>query len=380
MSTVDPRHHQPLSTSTSTSASHSTPSNHVSQQRTTTAATHYPTAAAPLSASPPYPLHPPTRPSLVPPYLARLTRLLTLLLAVGGSAALISTMFILPLLQSTFAARSALIKAQSERMEGFVGRLRAMRALKMYGPSGSRSASASGSGSGKVGSGVVGERSAVGKGSHGSAGGRDDGFEEKKDANEREEAMAEHVGEATALVQSEKESESQSQSQSGTPTLPPLLPLSALFTLISTLRALSHTRANTSTTRTSLLSTIEAYTASLHRQLWNPTPGHSTFGLKSGGVGLGSLDRQLALEGKGAGAGAGKSKGKGAGEGHGDGDRYDAAGWNAFEMQQQQSRANKGQGQFEDVMDRTDEWDAVRREVRGVKGLLLGRRTFARPA
>ena len=278
------------------------------------------------ASSPRPPPAPPSHPSLVPPYLHRLSRLLTFLLAIGGSAALISTLFILPLLQSTFAARTALVKAQSERMEVFLGRLRSMRALRMYGPR-----------------------------SHNARDGRSvgpDGQVVDDTASQRrsEEEEVEQAGdEEKALIRS---------SSVSTPSAPPaLLSLPALTTLITALRTLKSLRSNTSTTRTSLLSTIEAYTSALHRQLWNPAPGHSAYGFGRGsgrGVGLGSLDRQLALTG-------GRGKGKGP--------------WD-------DARAGEGGGGgvvLEDVVDRREEWDAVRREIRGVKGLLLGRRTVARP-
>jgi hypothetical protein len=117
---------------------------------------------------------------------------------------------------------------------------------------------------------------------------------------------------------------------------PAASPRPDLTPLIAALSTLATTRRNTSTTRTSLLSTLEAYTSALHRQMWNPTPSD-----RWGGVGLNSLDRHLGA----AGAGAGGKK--------------------------------AGAYEFEGVIDRREEWDAVRKEVRAVKGMLLGRRTFA---
>jgi hypothetical protein len=126
----------------------------------------------------------------------------------------------------------------------------------------------------------------------------------------------------------------------------PLLP--DFSPLASSLRTLSSARGNTSTTRTSLLSTLESYTSHLHRQLWAPRPGHTAFG----GVGMSSLSANLARE---------------------RGGRVDSYGMN---------------GRLEDGGDmdiglgsagRGEDWDAVRREIRAIKAMLLNRRNFAIP-
>ena len=297
----------------------------------------------------------------MPPYLSRLTRLVTLLLALGGSAALISTYLILALLQSTFSARKAMILAMRERMAGMVERLRAMRALRMYGPR--RPAEAEG---------LLGAEADTEQALTRTRDGATVARDEVGTASDTSQAPDEHEGAAgpkavTIIADADGPS--------------PLISLAALSTLVGTLRHLASARGNTSTTRTSLLSTIEAYTSSLHRQLWNPAPGHSSYGFGRGsgtGVGLGSLDQQLALTGAGAGGGGGGGGGgaggrSGGGQAKGARGRGQANGFgNAWSVEPRGVV-------LEDVRDRREEWDAVRREVRGVKGLLLGRRTFARP-
>ncbi|GFZ48489.1 hypothetical protein JCM24511_06237 [Saitozyma sp. JCM 24511] len=119
---------------------------------------------------------------------------------------------------------------------------------------------------------------------------------------------------------------------------PPSNLLPKLQPLTSSLHTLASTRTNTSTTRTSLLSTLESYTSHLHRQLWAPRPGHATFG----GVGMNSLSANLAREGGGAVLGGGGTY----------------------------------EGSAPGIEARGEEWDAVRREIRAIKGMLLNRRNF----
>lgn len=139
-------------------------------------------------------------------------------------------------------------------------------------------------------------------------------------------------GEAEKLLAGPRVSE---HADDAVPEPTPLLP--DLTDVMSTLDDLASTRSNTATTRLSLLSTLEAYTSSLHRQLWSPRPGHGGYG-----VGLNNLNANLAKERGSAGA-ASSFEDKG------------------IEL----SVGVKG-----------EEYDAVRKEIRTIKGILLNRRNF----
>ncbi|WVQ74968.1 hypothetical protein IAR50_004576 [Cryptococcus sp. DSM 104548] len=104
-----------------------------------------------------------------------------------------------------------------------------------------------------------------------------------------------------------------------------ILPLANLSVLSSSLNRLTSSLDSTSTTRTSLISHLESYTSHLHRQLFAARPvGSKGFG--SYAVGMGSLDAHLRNEGE--------------------------------------------------VESQGEEWDAVRKDIRAIKGMLLNRRTF----
>ena len=107
------------------------------------------------------------------------------------------------------------------------------------------------------------------------------------------------------------------RSGSTLPTQPDLSGLS------DSLKSLSVALGATSTTRTSLTSTLESYTSHLHREIYlRPTSStNSNFGTGA----LGTFNRD--------------------------------------------SRNGSDEG-------RTEEWDSVRKEVRAIKGMLLGRRNF----
>lgn len=102
------------------------------------------------------------------------------------------------------------------------------------------------------------------------------------------------------------------------------IPTPSLTTLTTSLRSLSSALTSTATTRTSLLTSLESFTSHLHREIYL----RSSTSLNSLPVGLGTLDANL------------RDSAGGSGEGKG-------------------------------------EWDDVRKEVRAIKGLLLGRRSFA---
>lgn len=127
-----------------------------------------------------------------------------------------------------------------------------------------------------------------------------------------------------------------------------LLPLKPISSLSATLADLASGLSSTSTTRTSLLSTLESYTSYLHRQVYlrsQPLSAGSRYG-------LGTLSANLAKAGGGGGSGAGR--------------------W-PYDKEDDAS----GGGGLEAAGVKSEEWDAVRKEVRAIKGMLLSRRNFA---
>ena len=110
-----------------------------------------------------------------------------------------------------------------------------------------------------------------------------------------------------------------------------------LSKLKESLKSLSSSLTSTSTTRTSLLSTLESYTSQLHREIYLRS-GYASATTGAGGsgmpVGLNTLGQHL------------------------------------------KSESNSGVGFGTLGEGRSEEWDSVRKEVRAIKGLLLGRRNF----
>lgn len=122
-----------------------------------------------------------------------------------------------------------------------------------------------------------------------------------------------------------------------------LLPISPFSTLSTSLSNLVSALMSTSTTRTSLLSTLESYTSTLHRQVYiRSQPLANRYG-------LGTLSANLAR------AGGGQAKAW----------PYDRNG----DEEKDQDIGEMGV--------KGEEWDAVRKEVRTIKGMLLSRRNFA---
>ena len=135
----------------------------------------------------------------------------------------------------------------------------------------------------------------------------------------------------------EEESNKDAEEEATTSTIERILPLETVSSLSTSLANLVSAFTSTSTTRTSLLSTLESYTSHLHRQLYlRSTPGSS--GMR---YGMNTLSANLAK------AGGGK-------------------GWGGFEQESND----------ETVGVKGEEWDAVRKEVRAIKGMLLSRRNF----
>lgn len=289
-------------------------------------------------------------------YLRRVTYIISILLGTGASIALIWSAFILPLMHASFSARRALVEQQSEKVSRLLDRVRKITDLKMY-------------------AGVRNKISDNGIRDQEDNGGMqvprvqqdEKSLMKMKDKVEREraEAMIREISHSTTLSSSPPSTTTQTailsvpSSSSDQSLLPDLDPLKA------TLKELSITRSNTSTTRTSLISTLDSYTSSLHHQLFNPRPGHSHYPQSAwsnsqssnawtrssaaasgyGGYGLNTLDDSLRKEGVNVDGGSLKS-------GRNDGNAV------------------------EGVMDRSCEYDNVRKEIRGIKGMLLGRRSL----
>lgn len=129
----------------------------------------------------------------------------------------------------------------------------------------------------------------------------------------------------------------------------PLIPINPLASLTSTVRDLTSTLDSTSTTRTSLLSTLESYTSTLHREVFLRSDRFGSSGGYSGGYSMSTLSANLAKAGGGGTSGRNRA----------------------------QQGAEAGDGGLSGVGVKSEEWDAVRKEVRGIKGILLNRRNFA---
>lgn len=225
---------------------------------------------------------------------------------------------------------------QVERTESFLGRLRAVRAMGMH--------------AGYKREILPSESSTLAEEEKGKSSREERGAEKGKgSAVAGEDESKAMIRELSSSAHSSTTSQDGDDSNDSITVAQPLIP--DLEPLLVSLKSLSSTRGNTSTTRTSLLSTIESYTSALHRQLWNPRPG-AGFGVGAGGnkgwgtgYGLNTLDQSL----RNASGGGGSSGSAGVYK----------DGW-------------EGEG----LSDRSEEWDKVRKEVRGIKGMLLGRRSM----
>ena len=122
-------------------------------------------------------------------------------------------------------------------------------------------------------------------------------------------------------------------------------PLADVTPLVESLRNLSDGLRATSTTRESLLSTLEGYTSVLHRQVYLRSTNSSGIGGLGGNFGMGD-----------------SSKSKSIGLSTLSSNLAEAQGTHTGEI---------------DMSRRGQEWDAVRKEIRAIKGMLLGRRNFA---
>lgn len=246
--------------------------------------------------------------------LQRLGYILSLILGSSAILGLFWSTFILPLLHSSFSARQVLLEQQTSRFGLLVSGLRALRGTSLFPPLPSA------------------PRSRLENHDDTS----ETSTEERKvdEAEHRsgiEEIISQSSGSDLPLKGRAIEGASNEEGEEVLAAATPLLPLDNLTTLSTSLRSLSNAISSTSTTRVSLLSTLETYTSQLHRDVYLRNDHRSAFS-----VGLGSLSENLA----------------------------NASGSTALGS----SGAAKS--------DRT-EWDDVRKEIRAIKGLLLGRRNFA---
>lgn len=237
--------------------------------------------------------------------LQRLGYILSLILGSSAILGLFWSTFILPLLHSSFSARQVLLEQQVPRFGALLNGLKALRVSPLF-P-------------------IADTTETI-----------EEGQESRMGDRKRIDAVEHKSGiEEISTSESSKSERSQSQRRliEGTPTkgdnlAMPLLPLDDLSSLSTSLRSLSGAITSTSTTRVSLLSTLETYTSQLHREVYLRTDHSSAFS-----VGLGSLSQNLAS-------------------------------------------ASGSKGSAGLAKNASSEWDDVRKEIRAIKGLLLGRRNF----
>lgn len=214
-------------------------------------------------------------------YFRRLIQLLSIVVGTSSAGAALWSLLLLPLLHATFSARKSLVEGQMQPMVTLLEKVIGLRA----------------------------------KLSHFSSLQSDKGVEG--------ECVEADLPTVTPIREIESFAASTgSRTDSGMSTaIFPSLGLRALSQSIHNLTAMLDA---TSTTRISLISTLESYTSHVHRQLFLAKPPGYTNDRFA--VGLGTLSENLKKEGE---------------------------------------HEKKG-----------EEWDAVRKEVRAVKGLLLNRRAF----
>lgn len=218
-------------------------------------------------------------------YFRRLTQLLSIIVGASSAAAALWSLLLLPLLHASFSARKSLVEGQIQSMgtllEGVVG-LQA----KLF---------------------------------HFSSLQPDKGAEKGAEG----ESVEADLSTVTAIKEIDSYAAStSSKTDSDMPAA--IFPFLGLRALSQSIHNLTTVLDATSTTRISLISTLESYTSHIHRQLFlAKSPGYTSNRFT---VGLGTLSENLKMEGE---------------------------------------HEKKG-----------EEWDAVRKEVRAVKGLLLNRRAF----
>ncbi|EKC98640.1 hypothetical protein A1Q2_07062 [Trichosporon asahii var. asahii CBS 8904] len=266
----------------------------------------------------------PYRASSLPQQLKRLAYVVSIILGGGAVFAGLWSAFLLPLLHATYSARNALALPQSERWSQLVEKLKGIRELAIFPVRSEEETRA-----------LVRAHKAE-LASQASQVGEEE--TEEKDGEEGEEKDGERKL-LTAPDDSPK-SASISLAETAEESVAPPPTTSQLHAdpsvLGPALRELASSMEATATTRTSLLSTLEGYTSGLHRELFLSRGANSSPWSKgTSSVGLGTLSANLAKAGGNTDSPLGLPAAK------------------------------------------SEEWDAVRREVRAIKGILLNRRNFA---
>ncbi|OWZ64702.1 hypothetical protein AYX15_03621 [Cryptococcus neoformans] len=214
-------------------------------------------------------------------YFRRLTQLLSIIVGASSAVAALWSLLLLPLLHASFSARKSLVEGQIQPiaalLEGVVG----LRAKLLHFSS----------------------------------------LQSDKDVEG--ECVEADLPTVTPIKEIESYAASTS-SRTDSDMSNAIFPFLGLRTLSQSIHNLTAMLDATSTTRISLISTLESYTSHIHRQLFLSKPPRYTNDRFA--VGLGTLSENLQKEGE---------------------------------------HEKKG-----------EEWDAVRKEVRAVKGLLLNRRAF----
>lgn len=214
-------------------------------------------------------------------YFRRLTQLLSIIVGASSAVAALWSLLLLPLLHASLSARKSLVEGQIQSMgtllEGVVGLQAKLFHFSSLQPD---------------------------KGAEG-------------------ESVEADLSTVTAIKEIDSYAAStSSKTDSDMPAA--IFPFLGLRALSQSIHNLTTVLDATSTTRISLISTLESYTSHIHRQLFlAKSPGYTSNRFT---VGLGTLSENLKMEGE---------------------------------------HEKKG-----------EEWDAVRKEVRAVKGLLLNRRAF----
>lgn len=272
----------------------------------------------------------PYRASSLPQQLKRLAYVVSLVLGGGAVIAGLWSVFLLPLLHATYSARNALALPQSERWGQLVEKLKGIRELAIF-PVRSEDETRALVRAHKAE--LASQASQAGEDEEGAAEKKDGEGGEEKDGEKDERKML------TAPDDSPKSAsislaETAEESAAPPPTTSQLHADPSV--LGPALRELASSMEATATTRTSLLSTLEGYTSGLHRELFlSRGAGGSPWSKGTSSVGLGTLSANLAKAGGNTDSPLGLPAAK------------------------------------------SEEWDAVRREVRAIKGILLNRRNFA---
>lgn len=278
--------------------------------------------------------YPPPRPSTLPLLLKRMSYLLSFILGAGAITSLFWSTFLLPLLHSSFSARKALVDQQSDRISKVLTTLRSIRSQSMYPQPSTQSVevSTSTSHTGSSPGGSV--KSYSGKDKQVAVALHKSGIEEIPSSAAS--SSSSHRDESKHLIHERTPQKAEVDNEQEKRIYTPLLPIDRITTLTASLRSLSEAIDGNSITRQSLLSTLESYTALLHREMY--LRNNSAFGAR--GINLNTLGQNLA--------------------------QYSSHGSNGGE----EERA------VGSIQAKPEEWDMVRKEVRAIKGMLLGRRNF----